>query len=774
MRIITFKQLKSLLTSFVIFISLSALSQPNTTNNRYATAEDAAYWHNVNEGDYIFFKGNVEGGNAIYAGGTVFMVELPIGGKIHIYKGEYYFIHLDGRMCESTKDTPTIVTNLGGQVKWGNYENRNSSNRTLDITRFEHLHLTGKYDPEAQTGHTDFRGHNNGLNYRFGDYYTKYGLWGHIKWSDTRFRNNAGFENNVRIRDFNTVKVSYVAASEGGFSGFNIKTDNPSNPTRVEVDIQDCFSAWNNGEGYYVGYAYNAEIQDFIKLTFRNNIAAFNGTEAVQTVKLANGSLEENNVAIASGSFYRRPFQGGGSQDGLHQFNFVEGTIICRNNIMMGGDLSHTIRFENSGSRDINDATDGNVIEFSNSYYGYSRANVAYFWDGDGITDYVMDGNYYDEIPDTYLVDAFDGSDFYPSFILNDNEQNDIIIKNSTFTDSDREIILSYQPNIAKVTLDNNTRGDSPNVEFVNSGFDSDIDFRKFTYWSAQYNANTEKPGQDIPYKAGDYVFYWDDEGLTRYYRCRIDHEGDFNPNTSPDQWELIEFNGNRLPPLDLRLINGSFYAEKGMGLTYLGAPNMNFSETELDFGSLVIGEEVEPIHYQISGEVLGNVTISAPEEILFSLDEGENFSPAPITLPPTDGIVDRTILIKINPSEVGSFNKAISHQSPNIDALLVTAIAEIQEAPLRSENQQANSEFLVYPNPTSTQLFFKVPSPNTKNYGSSIIKLTDITGKLILEQTIHLDDHYITLPSSVENGTYFFHVTFEDKSYTRQIFVVK
>ena len=48
-----------------------------------------------------------------------------------------------------------------------------------------------------------------------------------------------------------------------------------------------------------------------------------------------------------------------------------------------------------------------------------------------------------------------------------------------------------------------------------------------------------------------------------------VDHSGNFDPNTSPIQWELLEWDGNRLPPLDLRQAENSFYAQRNIGLTY-------------------------------------------------------------------------------------------------------------------------------------------------------------------------------------------------------------
>lgn len=114
--------------AFVFTLSSQALSaqQPDTTTNRHATAADAAYWQTVNEGDYIIFKGNADNGNAIYLAGSQPRLILSLGKKILIWQGEYTYIAIDGSECVNTESQPTIITNLGGQVKWGYNEDPNS------------------------------------------------------------------------------------------------------------------------------------------------------------------------------------------------------------------------------------------------------------------------------------------------------------------------------------------------------------------------------------------------------------------------------------------------------------------------------------------------------------------------------------------------------------------------------------------------------------------------------------------------------------------------
>ncbi len=549
---------------FFLFTSLLSAQMPDTTGHRHATSADAAYWHNVNEGDYLFFDGNAAGGNAIYAGGTALNISVALGKKILIWRGDYHFIHIDGKHSFNSESQPTVITNFGGQVRWGYYESTTSTRRSLEVINFDYVEVTGKYDPANQTGHVGFQGHKDGADYDQPDYYMKYGMWGHPRWSGIRFKGSYG--NIVRIFHFKHLKVSYVASTEGGFAGFNIKSDNPSDPERVKVDVQDCFAGWTEGEGYYIGYSTNASNNDLIELTLRNNIAVFNGAEAYQTDNLAENSVLENNVALASGSFYRTPFMGS-SQDGLHQFSFVEGGIKVQNNIMTGGDIMHTIRHKDAGAGRAYPSADKKVT-FENNFYGYSRANVSYIWQGDGITPYEVKNSFYAKIPTVFSSDAYNGtgSQFMGGFFRFCNNNSPTAFSDLVLSEG-RPLYEEICGN-AIVTSNNILREEPALLSFVNLGFPDDVDFRDFAFWSDKY-MNTDKDGELIPYKVGEYVHYYDGNGLTYFYKCIQEHSGNFDPNSNSDKWEKMDWDGNRLPPLDLRQKEGTFYAVRNIGLAY-------------------------------------------------------------------------------------------------------------------------------------------------------------------------------------------------------------
>jgi len=547
-----------LIVIFSVLIVFNISAQRDTTQNRIATLAVAEYWPSVNVGDYIFFRGNADEGRIIYSNKNV---QLNEGNKILIWRGNYERIYINGSYCKSSNVQPTIITNLGGQVKWG-FSKQKKFYRTLELKEFEHVFLTGNYDSLAQTGDPYFRGHNNGKNLGNGNYHQEYGMWGNPRWSGERF--DGGGDNIVQISEFKTCKVSYVAATEGGFAGFNIKTDNPAIPERVEIDIRDCFIGWTESEGVYISWSTGAENQDLTKLMLKNNIFAFTGTEALQTDNLTEGSVIENNVVFVSACFHRRPFQDL-YQDGLHQFSFVEGGITVQNNIMLTGASCHQIRYKFPGVSRAFPSPDKKVL-FRNNYYGFARSGISYIWEGDGITPYLIDENVYGPVYTPANRDGYTNNETYPAYIRICNIKTNITYKNNMYPPGRQFYKSSCGP--SKVTAQNNKAGVAPLIEFKNSGFADSVDYRNFTFYSPTFETEAKK-GIFIPYKVGDIVFYYDENSKTKFFKCIEAHAGDYNPNTSTDKWEHVLWNGNNKPPLNLTLEENSYYANRKMGLNY-------------------------------------------------------------------------------------------------------------------------------------------------------------------------------------------------------------
>lgn len=426
---------------------------------------------------------------------------------------------INGAACESTVETPTVITNLGGQVRWGNSQDKNQY-RTLELYNFDYLHLTGKYDPAKQTGDSKYLGHNGGSDLGTGDYYERYGLWGNPKWSGPIYYNKYG--NGVRIRNFESVKVDYVASWGGYFASFNIKTDKPADPGEVAVDIQDCFAGFGEGEAFYISYSMDARAQDITKLILRNNIVAFTGAEALQTDNLAEGSVIEHNVSIGSATFYRHPFQAK-YQDNLHQLSFVEGDVTIRNNIFVGTNGAlHNFRYKDAGPTRANPSAD-KPVTLTNNYYGFSRTAIGYMWQGDGITPYIFSNNVYGDISvpesDDTLLEPIESR---LGFFNIGNKNTEILFEDNIYPEG-KDLYYASSGNGSNIKESGNKQQTAPVVEFKNSGFPNEIDWRGISVWAARYNHTPKsdgqsKDGQFIPYSKGEVVIFYDAEGETKFF----------------------------------------------------------------------------------------------------------------------------------------------------------------------------------------------------------------------------------------------------------------
>lgn len=575
-------------------LSATAMAQPDTVTNRYATAADAAYWPNVNEGDYIFFSPTGVN-DAIYAHPNNLNLQLGLGKKILIWAGNYTRIDIDGTNCQNTAAQPTVITNFGGQVRWGHDEST-WTYRTFNITGFDHVHLTGQYDPVAQTGDAAYKGHDGGAAMGSGDYYEKYGFWGHQRWSGERVIGN--YPNVLRIQNFKTCKVDYVATWGGGFAGFNIKSDNPAVPEKVVIDIQDCFAGFSNGEGFYLGKYSPGPDQDVTELTLRNNILVFTGTEAIQCDSLAEGSVIENNVIVGSAMTFRDPFQSL-YQQSAQQISFVEGDIQFRNNIIIGGmGTMQTIRERDAGPL-LSDPDPAKAITFENNYIGIGRSMVNFIFEGGGVTPYEFINNLYGPVDVPQSNDAYVNLSQPTALQSFGNQSTPILVQGNRYDPglADYEFTTGDGSNITGVA---NEYGYPAIVKFMDLGFEDGVDLRRFSRWSATYGTDGTfgREGEYITYEAGDVVIWYDqtgpEAGVTKMYICLETYTGsagaEYEPTQSPGKWQQLTWNGRNLPPFDVRMAPDTYYNYRGMGLSY-NPPNQNSPDLEAPVITLADGD---------------------------------------------------------------------------------------------------------------------------------------------------------------------------------------
>lgn len=608
---------KSTLFIFIVCLCLPifSFSQQDTTTNRYASTSDASYWPTVNEGDYLIFSANNLGNTAIYFrdnNPSFPTIATSLGKKIHIWRGDYTRIYIEGGNCINTEAVPTIITNLGGQVKVGH--NPNYNYRSLHLVRFDHIHLTGKYDVSDQTGDPNFRGHNDGADLGSGDYYEKYGIWAYPRWVGAR--TNEKYDNSVKISYFETIKLDYVASYGGGFSCFNLKSDKPSPASRVKIDVQDCFAGFSTGEGFYIGKTSSPSTSDITSLTMKNNIVVCAGAEAYQTGFLGAGSVIEHNIGLFSGSFFRRPFQAK-YQDNGHQLTWAEGGIEVKDNLILGVPAQPLMVFwKNFGSRAL--PADSLPINIHNNYYGYGRSNAIYMGNGnDDVTPIFVQDNIFDEYATPSTRDAYAANSSWNVYARLRPCKNPLTVSGNLYP-VDRPLFDSCYQNQETLSYGNQ----SVSVEdpkFVNLGFDSTFDYRNITFWSPTY-LKTDKAGQDIPYAVDDVVHFYDSLGHIRFYECIQAHSGEQNPTSASSYWQLMTWNGRFMPPLDVRLEAGSMYDTLGIGLEYgmtAAAKRVKQSNFGLDGAAIEVGESLSRESLvAVVDEYEETIEVTIPEDI--------------------------------------------------------------------------------------------------------------------------------------------------------------
>jgi hypothetical protein len=99
--------------------------------------------------------------------------------------------------------------------------------------------------------------------------------------------------------------------------------------------------------------------------------------------------------------------------------------------------------------------------------------------------------------------------------------------------------------------------------------------------WDVPTNAVLE--GQPVVYNQNDYVICF-----SKIYKSKISGNVNHMPvGATDDYWELQTWDGHPYPPEDYRLINGTLYASKQMGLMDLGDPL--FTKASKDNSALIL-----------------------------------------------------------------------------------------------------------------------------------------------------------------------------------------
>lgn len=177
----------------------------------------------IEVGDYLYVGYNGSGGYSVVGvpyqwGRTIYLQKPPTlaaGKKICIIGGRGYdYIELNLENNKRSGTDTLIITNIGGQVRAGQFR----------LTNAQNVKVTGKYDPVAKTGSSKYLGFDSP------DWSNLYGSFGFYFQSTWGQRSGSII---ILSGDCVNVNYEYIQAGEGGFASIAAKNDSyhPSDRT---------------------------------------------------------------------------------------------------------------------------------------------------------------------------------------------------------------------------------------------------------------------------------------------------------------------------------------------------------------------------------------------------------------------------------------------------------------------------------------------------------------------------------------------------------------
>lgn len=422
--------------------------------------------------------------------------------RLYIQAGHYKFIRL-ANLPDKLGQSPLVITNSGGQVRvggCGHYYNFN-------IGGGKNWHLTGQYDPVAETGHSDYRGHGEG---QYAHSYDTYGFLIDADFGD----GNIGLSVGGGASDF---EVSFVEARNLEFAGMMFKTDNDGNAHMNNVKIHDNYIHDTISEGIYLGSTQSQPQHKFSNLEIYNNRVIRTGTEIGQFGNLADGTRIHHNVFILGALDWKNPFQQ--FQDSGIQLGHREGSMSFDHNIVMGAASNAMIVFNPDVVGDAHDPAD--VFSINNNYIAYSRNRGVYIHSSsDGIKQVEFDNNYFSQIDFSY--DEVYNSNDELRIIKSANNDSPINLSNNLY---DNQPGQGFYLGSSNITANNNQIQNIAQIPFHNLGWPGNGDYFTLEVWTA-----TDINGQTVEYLSGDLAIH---QGEIYTAQRDLDYASD--PQLSPD-----------------------------------------------------------------------------------------------------------------------------------------------------------------------------------------------------------------------------------------------
>ena len=439
-----------------------------------------------------------------------------------------------GNLPERTAESPLVITNIGGQSKFGGL---GGAQHPVVLLGGSHWQLTGRWDALEATGNEASLGHAGGYANSSGTY----GVF-----IDDNFE-DSGVSGLVIGGGASDFEVSFVEITRVGFAGAVFKTDDQGDAHMNRVRFHDNYVHDTGSEGLYFGSTQSPPQHKFPALEVYNNRILRTGTEIAQLGQLGSDSEIHHNVFLLGALDWKNPFSA--FQDNGSQFAVREGDVSFHHNILIGGGTSFFQFFPQPIAGDTH--APGDSVTFSDNYLSHSRNFGVYLHaQSDSVTEIRFQENWFREI--NYHYDEIDpGGQDRNAVVVTFNTESPMVFLDNSWS-GPQSFMVPVGSNVTE-TGSNHLAEIAP-VVFMDSGFPADFDYSRVEMWT-----DVDFNGVAVHYQPGDYVTDSGSEGGGSLYLC-LQANTNAPPATSPGSWAL-----QPSPVDDLRLHPSSPF--QGFGL---------------------------------------------------------------------------------------------------------------------------------------------------------------------------------------------------------------
>ena len=473
-----------------------------------------------------------------------------------------------------TEAAPMYIRPLNGRIKFIRL-NSESTNACIEIQDINYCIIDG----ELRATYPGFR---HGITNIY--CWNQFGFW----------LTDSELDRNVRMCSIDSTYLKGAGfigiAVFHGFAGFRAARSNDNQQLDFLI-LKRCLSTFGLGERtYFLQTTDNAANPIVRRCEIKDNVFAYAGNEGFQVQNISSkggASYIKNFVAFANALMWKHAFQNnqdtgiqweiqdadngnylgdgiveGWGTSGLQVFSsdktargYAAGSEVAKiNNILLTGGRQFGLRKHGS-------TADGPVLEWRDIYVK-------------DINDTIDELSVEDEL-DYWMESADESVNSHMINITYESGKSDFFADSGASQDFDS----TYSTGLAI----NDSLADTA---YINNGFDG-INVEKFEVWNDVATQDTDDPA--ITYTLGDYVINAVTDGEYAFYYVRATHAASAGTTNRPDNdatnflkltWDESGVRSNAAgwtsgddqsdyPPCDFRLVADSFWANKGMGLSF-------------------------------------------------------------------------------------------------------------------------------------------------------------------------------------------------------------